>query len=347
MKKIYLLTVILAFASSTFAQSIIVREANKSVAPKLILNSNTSKDITDTLFLDDYVNNVTNNYNLIASDYGYILGTNWDSSNVAGNTQIAQGYTNGSAIHIEQVLVYIGAVGKYSANGSSLNVQLHLLDDSSHYGSGQNQFDIICPGTLLGSTTIPWNDIDTSVMFSVATFNTPVPINGQDFAVVLDVSNFYTNSDTVSIIGGETVASTVYGLEYTWYLYPAATPFWTQFSHVWISGGSPMDIAIAAFPVYGDGVGINDPDFYQGMKLSIYPNPVSNVASIDYALQYNSKVSIDIINVAGKVIKTVDLGSKNIGKYNTTINVEDLASGNYFISLNANGSRFIKKLIVK
>jgi len=280
MKKIYLFTVFLAFASYAFAQSIVVREAAKSKAPNLIVNSNNSKDITDTLFLEDYANNASANYNYLAPDY--------------------------------------------------------------------NQFEIDCPGTLLGSTTIPWNDLDTSAMLSVATFNPPISIEGTDFAAVFDVTNFYNNADTISIIGGEGVASSVSGFEYTWYLYPSTTPFWTQFSHVWTSGGNPIDAAIAAFPVYGDGPGgINEMDFINGIKLSQnQPNPAAKSTEILYEIQNSSDITFQIYDITGRLVVNQNEGKQLAGKHSIVIDSDKLHNGTYYYSLKTDNNRVTKKMVI-
>ena len=350
MKKIYLFTVFLAFASYAFAQSIVVREAAKSKAPNLIVNSNNSKDITDTLFLEDYANNASANYNYLAPGYGYILGSNWDTMGVIGNTQVAQGYLNMSSIHIEELLVFVGAKGKHSGSGSSLIIYLNLIDSIRSYGPppDYNQFEIDCPGTLLGSTTIPWNDLDTSAMLSVATFNPPISIEGTDFAAVFDVTNFYNNADTISIIGGEGVASSVSGFEYTWYLYPSTTPFWTQFSHVWTSGGNPIDAAIAAFPVYGDGPGgINEMDFINGIKLSQnQPNPAAKSTEILYEIQNSSDITFQIYDITGRLVVNQNEGKQLAGKHSIVIDSDKLHNGTYYYSLKTDNNRVTKKMVI-
>lgn len=350
MKKVYVLLMVMVLAVSVSAQNVIqTRDANKIKAMPKIMQA--VKAPTDTIFIYEYFGAATANYNYTAPGAGYILGTWWDAG-VAQSTKVAQGYVNVDAWNIEGVLIWAGYKYKNSSAGASLGVTMHKVDDSSHYGGGGVNYDIACPGTQLGTMTIPWADIDTSAgAWAHGNFGAPVPIVGVDFAMVLDFADFYAKNDTLSIVGGDGAASGVYGMEYTWYYYPTggAGDFWTQFSHVWTSGGNPIDAAITIFPVAEDASGIIENNgFVNGLKLGQnYPNPsVDGNTYVDYAIAKGGDVSITVYDFNGKTIDVINEGNKAAGQYTVKIGTE-LSAGVYYYTLTSNGQRLTKKMIIE
>ncbi len=68
-------------------------------------------------------------------------------------------------------------------------------------------------------------------------------------------------------------------------------------------------------------------------KLSLYPNPVADVLTIE---GLEDGISVEIYGAAGSLIKKVQLSGG-------TVNVADLAKGVYFVSANGATSKIIKK----
>ncbi|HGJ65295.1 TPA: T9SS type A sorting domain-containing protein [bacterium] len=87
-----------------------------------------------------------------------------------------------------------------------------------------------------------------------------------------------------------------------------------------------------------------------------YPNPFNAETWIPYELSSAEKVIIQIYDVNGKLIKTLDLGIKSAGSYLTKKsagywngkddNGYDVSSGIYFCVLKAGGFKVIKKMIL-
>jgi len=350
MKKVYLLMALILVSAISFGQMIPKGIGTQGKISKSVIKieKSSSKATIDTIgwtvgsipCFADPTAEIHTYYMSDASDnrIGYWFGVNADSTDYW-----AQSYVNSASIRISGVLALIS--GKYNGSNNSSSVMqasLYLvaaaqaiIDQNSTTGPGPNVYQ----QTPLQTASISIANLDTN-WFAFNYFQFPsLATVSADFSIVTNFKTIREHGDTAYLFC-DAIGDGL-GLNYTVYTSDPQVYYWMATSV------STLDVNMSVFAVIEEGSGINDADFYQGMKLSIYPNPVSKVASIDYALQYNSKASIDIINVAGKVIRTIDLGSKSIGKYNTTINVEDLASGNYFISLNANGTRFIKKLIVK
>jgi hypothetical protein len=350
MKKLFTLFAVMLFASFVIGQTIeSPRGVLKDVAK---VTPSTAKVPTDTIMLADFFTNATAFYNYLAPGYGYIFGPHWDTAGVARAPETAQGYiwdnsTFPNGYGIEEALIWTSMKYKTSVDGANLYVNVYKINGSSSYTIGGTQYTIACPNTLLRKDTILWTDIDTSTAgWTTAHFSPPVYINF-DYAVGLDVTDFYAKGDTVSIIGGEGCASTINGLEYTYYKYPLNPPKWVQFSHIWTSGGNPLDAAIAIFPVVDrDYVGIDSRYFMNGMKLSCNPNPVAGDAHIQYAIEKDANVDVEVYSNRGQLLFSYDQGNQKAGQFEIVINADKLANGTYYCSIISNGQRLTKKMIV-
>ena len=70
------------------------------------------------------------------------------------------------------------------------------------------------------------------------------------------------------------------------------------------------------------------------LRLSLYPNPTSSVATIEFDLKNNSPVNVTIYDVMGREIKRVIQNeNKPAGKQKIEINVSDLSSGKYICTV--------------
>lgn len=79
---------------------------------------------------------------------------------------------------------------------------------------------------------------------------------------------------------------------------------------------------------------------------SFMPNPADISTNINFELATPSDVRFDIIDMNGRMVKSVDLGNQAAGKTNYTLNTSDLSTGIYNVVMRANNSIFSKKLSV-
>lgn len=84
----------------------------------------------------------------------------------------------------------------------------------------------------------------------------------------------------------------------------------------------------------------------EGVKLNAFPNPASNVVTFSYALASESNVTINITDITGKVVASINEGTKVTGSYTTQFNTAALAAGTYFYSVVTNNGTVTKKLVV-
>lgn len=77
-----------------------------------------------------------------------------------------------------------------------------------------------------------------------------------------------------------------------------------------------------------------------------YPNPFNPETKIRYNIPQNTRVNINVYNLAGHQVKNLVNGNKDAGSYEVIFDGHDLASGVYFYSLEAGAYRDVKKLIL-
>lgn len=96
------------------------------------------------------------------------------------------------------------------------------------------------------------------------------------------------------------------------------------------------------------GIGIEDIKDDENSSLRILPNPISGYGMIDYAININADVTIDIVNMSGIKVQTLLSQSVESGNYNLPFDTKEigLKPGIYFVTITAGGKRKTEKLIV-
>ncbi len=76
-----------------------------------------------------------------------------------------------------------------------------------------------------------------------------------------------------------------------------------------------------------------------------YPNPFNPTTSIKYEIPKNAEVTIKIFDILGKEVFSIN-EYKQAGSYEVKFDGSNLASGMYFYSLEANGFKDVKKMVL-
>jgi hypothetical protein len=87
-----------------------------------------------------------------------------------------------------------------------------------------------------------------------------------------------------------------------------------------------------------------DDDFIT--NLSVYPNPINNQGSLAFELKEPANTVVKIYSLAGKLVKTINLGMKPSGAHTEQINVAELSVGSYIVSLETETERSVAKFMV-
>ncbi len=299
---------------------------------------NISKTPTDTLDPGNSMN--ATGYVLIGcQDGGYVLGTNSYGDYAKAEQFIV---TPSSSYKIEGAIYWVGAK-KIEIAGSPNTVDFTVWDmngtnGTTTAGSGQQ-----CPNTVLASVTMSMGDVDTSSTLSnaqIIMFTSPILVTS-DYAIGIDVQNTY--NDTIGMVS--TQDGDGGGYELCWEKWNDGN-WYTLQGGGW--GGGTLDIDMMVLPIVDMNTGnIDDNYFIFGMKMTAYPNPARNETTIAYELEKDANnVVIEILNANGKLVNKIEQGVQNKGVHSTNIDLSDLSNGNYFISLNSNGQKLIKRIII-
>lgn len=113
------------------------------------------------------------------------------------------------------------------------------------------------------------------------------------------------------------------------------------------NGGDITDNNLIAIRLTPHNLAIHENEVINPMTtLRAYPNPATDVINLEINASMSSEMNVSIYTITGQKImsKTVNV---NTGINTTPINVNELESGVYFCSVNANGFNKTVKVIVK
>lgn len=79
--------------------------------------------------------------------------------------------------------------------------------------------------------------------------------------------------------------------------------------------------------------------------FKVYPNPISDVGTIEYTTSFNGNVDIRIFDINGRMVNSWQQISTN-GKNRMDFNVSQMRSGAYFVTIDANGKTESAKFMV-
>ena len=85
----------------------------------------------------------------------------------------------------------------------------------------------------------------------------------------------------------------------------------------------------------------------KGEITSIYPNPASTQAFLNFKVAKQSAYGADVSSIAGEVILHIDLGVLNEGDHTKTLDLSHLKNGAYIISIKSNQHQFTEKLVIQ
>jgi alkaline phosphatase D len=106
---------------------------------------------------------------------------------------------------------------------------------------------------------------------------------------------------------------------------PNAAPFAPQFQ------GNPNGIAEASKETM--------------VVVSCFPNPTAGELKIQYYLFAPQKVTVGIYDMAGKLVMSQPETQSSAGLFETEMNIQNLAAGNYLITINAGGKNYSQKMV--
>jgi hypothetical protein len=325
MKKHLLFLLVIFISAGLSAQTLL--ESGKKFHPPLSFGN--SKTPTDTVMPYGIANASTfniYNYQVGTTNVGYVYGTNNQTKAQAQVFEITQTY------FVEEVLFW--AVKKdVIGNAGLLTVSVNAADA---FGTASTGVVATAPGTLIASTTILSSDIDTSGFITAVPFTTPVYVSGR-YAIVFDYTTY--GDDSLGLVS--CTAGDPGNVETSWQKLNNNT--WRTIKKVFSANIDMYMLVVTDQST----AGIESPVFIDGMKLSVSPNPASQNSGITYELENTADVHLKVFDLHGKTVFNLDKSAQATGRYHQVLPASELEAGTYYVSLDVNGKKLTKKLIIQ
>jgi hypothetical protein len=336
------------------------------------MNSNYKLSAHDTSFtyiivafdslVDPFVNGLT--WPNAAYDYSNVTGVTIDSIFIQGGQQNLSGIDD---TLICQIINVTNAAGNLGAAGYPDTTTPILFSDTM-YIPASNSLSLANTGNnnWLYSSFINFNNTSS-------TFPHTLPSGVKKYAVRLKY--YGAKADTFGVLAGypwvqHCGTSTAAAALLTSYdtIVPNSMAFYTRFDSLIPSGHGYLiyyDCNNSGSFDAGDGLWYNQ-DFRVisfldltgslgilenkslGIKLfQNMPNPFNNTTDIAYQLGNRAnEVTLNVTDLAGRILTSVNEGGKDAGKYNITLDSKNLAAGVYFYTLTVDGTKLTNKMII-
>ncbi len=249
------------------------------------------------------------------------------ASTTGGNS--GYGYFNSGSSKIEILGVHTNAYTMvYSNPMTMLTFPMNYLDstyDDFAASYSVNGIDVFRSG-YVSTVADAWGTITTPAgTFPYLRF----------YTVQVNIDTFYMEGEIAGMSYSETYTYNYMGNNSQAPLY--------AYSEVWTGSGASAlaSYAVNVFPTATNEVS----EILEA--TSVYPNPASSSANVNFTLKQSSNVSISIVDITGKEVATMNYTGLKAGKHQYPIAIESLATGLYSAIIKTDGAQQQMKFIVE
>lgn len=205
--------------------------------------------------------------------------------------------------------------------------------------------------SFLAGTYMTVADIDTSLsaglIFNYAPLTAPVTVTGTITDGLAIVANFHqprVNGDTVYLVCDSQGDGMMLRYGQQGNMNADGSLYWLPMSNFFTYEGSDggLDNNAALFAVITTDAGL-EADYFQGIKMDV--RTTSDGPILDYAIENNCGVSVNIHDISGKLVKAFDEGSMSAGQHSISLTNLNLSGGEYIIVISAGNGRMAEKFI--
>ena len=83
------------------------------------------------------------------------------------------------------------------------------------------------------------------------------------------------------------------------------------------------------------------------VAIKIYPNPMVNIATLDFSFQYDTSIDVELYNVNGQFLKKIFKGDlKSHKNYSVKVDASTLKSGVYFVKFTTNFQAYTRTITI-
>jgi flagellar hook assembly protein FlgD len=99
--------------------------------------------------------------------------------------------------------------------------------------------------------------------------------------------------------------------------------------------GSSNYITLTAAANVSETVGVEE--MTSTSSFGVYPNPATSITNVNYTLASEAVVTIEVINMLGERVVSMNKGTQQAGTYNNQIDFSNLNAGIYMVNFNVDG----------
>lgn len=273
-------------------------------------------------------------YNKVASSaLEYII----TASDVASNATVS--VKLGTPYPLSAGTDYMVSVEGYGGAGTAFAV----ASSGSHIGYYSENGDPF--GRFIDVNPMIRMNFENALSVSVASNSSANPI------CIGDVVNFTSNTE-----GG------VAPYSFSWNFGDGTTSILANDSHTFASGGNKTitftvtdDTAPTAqsttetltVTVGNCYTSINENSLNTVLVSQNMPNPFNERSVVNFELASSEMVTFEILDVTGKLVRTMNLGNLNSGAHSVEVDAKELNSGVYYYSIITSDSKVTNKMVVK
>ncbi|MBK8586879.1 MAG: T9SS type A sorting domain-containing protein [Bacteroidetes bacterium] len=287
-------------------------------------------------------NETLNHYSISTTTYspaadGNQAGTSTQLDN--GDCRALSGFYQNGIIHFVFHSDYLN--GYNGINYNRLNVAT-LINTSSTFGLSGYEYSYPSVASFATNTT------DKSVMIGFG--RTGSSIYPEIRVVNCDNSMTWGSSTLVKAGSGYADYTTSGGSAERWGDYTGMCRKHNNLDPtVWMNGmfgTTSNDWESWIAEISGTGGTTNIASTTKSDNFKLYPNPIYQEFKTEFELATNSKISIDIFDIQGKLVLTLFNGDAIAGKNQFTFNKSNLEKGTYFINISSNNQILKNETII-
>lgn len=289
-----------------------------------------------------------NEVSIVPYANGYVYGVNFDATN--NFIGIAQGYINDEPNEFVGILSFIPRKSKGASNTPNTKLIFRFYNMTA-----TGAYQIVPPSTLnpvegpngaaLATKDYYYDEIDTNLFaYNVVMFDSAVLAQG-NVAVAVDLINVKSAGDIIGFMSDN--VGNAFGIDYAFHqVNVGGEVAWYTTNSVFQGA---LNNNIALFPVIKPAEtpsGISSASF-MGVNTRVFPNPSNELLFVELEMEKSKQVSIQLLDMNGKQMRTLSGLSQKPGKNTHTLDVSELAQGTYILLIEGSeGERLARQVIV-
>jgi hypothetical protein len=327
------------------------------------INSGSSQGPTDDgRVKPDIAGQGTSVYSSVATNptaYAILSGTSMSSPNTAGTILLLQEYyfdlneqymrsatLKGLVCHTADDAGSVGPDAEFgwgllNAKKAAQTIQFNnsnsLLEERTLQPAGEYTFNLQADGSEPLKVSITWNDPAAQVADNELNSSDPVLVNDLDLRVNYEDDEFLPYKLNLSNLNGGAIKgdNTVDNIEVIVIENPVPSATYSvTVSHKGLLE-NPQQYALVATGILDN----FDTNSFDDKSIVIYPNPVQDLLHINSKNQINK---IQVFDITGRKVMNFETSQTN-----EDINVSSLSAGTYFVNIQTDAGKLIKKFIKK